>query len=68
MTAPATAARRRAATAPVRPPTPPERTGVVKKSELARHLFLFPAAAVLLGAVVLSLGVGAKFIPASTVV
>lgn len=40
--------------------------GVVKRSGW-RVLFLVAAAAVLLGAVVLSLGVGAKFIPASTV-
>ncbi|MFF2844450.1 iron chelate uptake ABC transporter family permease subunit [Paenarthrobacter sp. NPDC057981] len=40
--------------------------GVVKRSGW-RVLFLVAAAAVLLGTVVLSLGVGAKFIPASTV-
>lgn len=41
-------------------------SGVVNRSGW-RVLFLVLAAAVLLGAVVLSLGVGAKFIPASTV-
>ncbi|ABM08768.1 Fe(3+)-siderophore ABC transporter permease [Arthrobacter sp. Rue61a] len=42
------------------------RSGVVNKSRW-RILFLVLAAAVLLGAAILSLGVGAKFIPASTV-
>lgn len=41
-------------------------SGVVRKSGW-RVLFLLLAAAVLLGAVLLSLGVGAKFIPAGTV-
>ncbi len=42
------------------------RSGVVNKSRW-RIVFLALAAAVLLGAVMLSLGVGAKFIPAATV-
>ena len=42
------------------------RGGVVKRSGW-RVTFLFAAAAILLGAVVLSLGVGAKLIPASTI-
>lgn len=54
-----------ASTAPPADSTAP-RSGVVTKSRW-RILFLVLAAAVLLGAVVLSLGVGAKFIPASTV-
>src|SRR4051794_4119214 len=41
-------------------------SGVVNKSRW-RVLFLALAAAALVGAVLLSLGVGAKFIPASTV-
>lgn len=59
------------AMSPVAAPALPAATaaassGVVVKSRW-RILFLTLAAAVLLGAVMLSLGVGAKFIPASTV-